>query len=253
MRAAAVRGGALGEILKIPTPQDPEEGLKELIRLAHEAAQGETISAVCVGFASTIVNNSPYHPTNKKQWHAFPLTKRLQKELNASTAIFNDAALAGLGEAHYGAGKGSKILAYVTVSTGVGGVRVVDGIIDPTTYGFEMGHHIINTGIFHNISGPAAKERYGVEPWDLPEAARRELADELTTGLYNTTLFWSPDTIVLGGSMITGKNPIPIDSIEVELTKRLANDYPTGPSIKKAALGDHSGLYGAMAYLAPRG
>jgi predicted NBD/HSP70 family sugar kinase len=34
-------------------------------------------------------------------------------------------------------GKGPAIIAYITISTGVNGVRIVDGEIDRATYGFE--------------------------------------------------------------------------------------------------------------------
>jgi glucokinase len=206
--------------------------------------------AVCAGYPTAIVDGALYRPTSIAKWHGLPLAARLTEVLGAPATVINDAALAGLGEAHYGAGKGSKIMAYLTISTGVGGARIVDGHIDRATYGFEMGHQIIDAGVLHKlIAGKEMKARFGVEAWELSEDARETLAHELTTGLYNTTLFWSPDTIVLGGSMITGSNPIPIEGIEAALATLLINDYPTGPSIKKAALGDDSGLYGAMAYL----
>lgn len=44
------------------------------------------------------------------------------------------AELAEMGRA---AGKGPAIIAYITISTGVNGVRIVDGEIDRATYGFE--------------------------------------------------------------------------------------------------------------------
>jgi glucokinase len=250
-RVAVVQDGTLASVSKVKTPKDPEVGVTELARLARGIAEGQAVSAVCAGYASTVVDGTPYRPTNRAEWHGFPLAKRLQDELGAPAVVLNDAALAGLGEARYGAGKDSKILAYITVSTGVGGARIVDGAIDRATYGFEMGHHQVAPGrTFHDISGPAVKERFGVEAKDLvDEKAKATLVSELLTGLYNTTLFWSPDTIVLGGAMILGTNPITIDGVEAELTKRLVDDYPTGPVIKKAALGDNSGLYGAMAYL----
>ena len=58
--------------------------------------------------------------------------------------LANDSDLDGLGEATVGAGKGFNIVAYITVSTGIGGVRIVGGKIDVSTYGFEPGHQIID-------------------------------------------------------------------------------------------------------------
>ena len=58
--------------------------------------------------------------------------------------IANDTAVVGLGEAHRGAGIGYNIVTYITVSTGVGGTRIVDGRIDRRIYGFEPGHQTID-------------------------------------------------------------------------------------------------------------
>lgn len=53
--------------------------------------------------------------------------------------LANDADLVGLGEAVYGAGKGYKVVAYFTVSTGVGGARIVNKRIDKGVFSFEPG------------------------------------------------------------------------------------------------------------------
>jgi glucokinase len=50
----------------------------------------------------------------------------------------------GLGEAVFGAGKGREIVVYMTISTGVGGARIVGGKIDASAMGFEPGHQIID-------------------------------------------------------------------------------------------------------------
>jgi len=63
------------------------------------------------------------------QFSAFddPLKKIVEQRLNHPVSVMNDAVAGALGEATYGAGKGASAFAYVTVSTGVGGVCVLDG------------------------------------------------------------------------------------------------------------------------------
>ena len=55
-------------------------------------------------------------------------------------------ALGGLGEANFGQYKDEKIIAYIAIGTGVGGVRIVDSQIDRNSQGFEPGHQIIVIG-----------------------------------------------------------------------------------------------------------
>jgi len=72
------------------------------------------------------------------QWHAvntdtlagiqkIPLKKILERRLNRPVTVMNDAVAGALGEATFGAGKGIPAFAYVTVSTGVGGICVLNG------------------------------------------------------------------------------------------------------------------------------
>ena len=100
------------------------------------------------------------------------------------------------------------------------------------------------------ISGTAFKKRFHKDPrtaeqldpvWD-------ELARTLAHGLRNSIVHWSPDVIVLGGAMMLGCPLIPISSVENEL-RRIQSVYPELPALRKAALGDHNGLYGAMEFL----
>ena len=65
-------------------------------------------------------------------------------------------------------------------------------------------------------------------------------------------LAWSPDTVVLGGSMITGVNSIPVRHVEETLSRLVKTIYPGVPKVVKAKLSKLGGLYGGMAYLENR-
>ncbi len=62
-------------------------------------------------------------------WDNFPLAAFLQDNLGAPAVICNDADVAGLAEAHFGAGKGLSPIFYITVGTGIGGGLIIDGKI----------------------------------------------------------------------------------------------------------------------------
>jgi len=196
-----------------------------------------------------------------KAYEEQPLAQMLKKKFSAEVYLENDTAMVGLGEAIFGAGKGYDIVAYHTVSTGVGGVRIVNGEIDAFATGFEPGHQILDVDhtILGNskeatlenlVSGSALEERAGMKPYDIPQgdAVWGQLAEYLGYGLRNTILYWSPNVIVLGGSMIVGDPRIKLNDI-ITYTHSTMGDTAPIPDIIDADLGDFGGLYGAMAKL----
>ena len=103
------------------------------------------------------------------------------------------------------------------------------------------------------ISGRALEERSGKKPKEIKsEEVWEAEAKLLAVVLYNVTVFWSPNTIVLGGSMITGSPCIPLEHVEEHL-KKLMKIFPEVPTLKKAELGDFGGLYGSLEYLKQNG
>jgi len=62
-------------------------------------------------------------------WEDFPISRWLTESLGLPAALGNDADVAGLAEATFGAGKGVSPIFYVTVGSGIGGGFIVDGRI----------------------------------------------------------------------------------------------------------------------------
>ncbi|MBP3956967.1 ROK family protein [Gemmata sp. G18] len=62
-------------------------------------------------------------------WDGFPLADWVSDLVGAPAVLCNDADVAGLGEALFGAGKGLSPIFYITVGTGVGGGLIIDGQI----------------------------------------------------------------------------------------------------------------------------
>ena len=79
-----------------------------------------------------------FNTTKPSRVHNFELTKELEKITGISVQLENDANLAGLAETVIGAGKGKKIVEFLTISTGVGAGLCIDGQIYRGAKGFAQ-------------------------------------------------------------------------------------------------------------------
>lgn len=253
------------EPIKFKTPKKFDEGVTAIVdavkNLTDEPIRG------CAGGIRGMLNHDKtelIQDSKLSGWCDQPLVATLKKKLKAEVYLENDAATVGLGEAHFGAGEGHEIVVYHTVSTGVGGAKIENGVIDSYRDGFEPGHQILDIDqtilgeeieptLENLVSGDALERRSGVKPYEIPQedAVWDQLAQYLAFGLRNTILYWSPDIIVLGGSMIVGDPRILLDDI-IRHTNEVMGDSDACPLIVDAKLGDEGGLYGAMAILQQR-
>lgn len=265
MRVAGSRDGiTFSEPVRRETPVDDfDTGVRLFVEMARGIADGEKIEVVVGGIAGSFdaEKTALWKSPNIPGWEGKPLKKRLEEEFGVGVFLENDAALAALGEAVQGAGRGYPIVGYITVGTGVGGARIVDGKIDRTALGFEPGHQLVSCGggsgthasreadLESFISGAAFKRRYGKEPYEVTDTeAWEEAAHTLAVGLHNAAVFWSPDAVVLGGSMITGNPAIELERVREHLGKTLTI-FKAPLVVLKAQLGDTGGLQGALALL----
>ncbi len=62
-------------------------------------------------------------------WDDFPISEWLSNQVQKPVVAGNDADVAGLAEAHFGAGKGASPIFYITVGSGIGGGFIIDGQI----------------------------------------------------------------------------------------------------------------------------
>lgn len=231
------------------TPHNFEDWMRTLKEIIPSLTQGRKMGGIVVGVPGTLTKNGEIEVTpNLPEWKDIPLKKQLGETFDCEVLLENDAALVGLGEAVYGAGKDHPIVAYLTISTGVGGVRIVDGAIDRNIFGFEIGHTIIDVenhkDVESIISGGALEKHFGMPSHEVKDVSLWEKINHYA-GVFgaNTIMYWSPSVVVYGGPVM---NDLHIETIEREAKKFLFM-YAETPIFVRGTLKDFGGLYGALA------
>lgn len=242
------------EIVKTPT--DFMEAIDLLSKRANALARGDKFDIAVMGLAAPI-NPERTQTVNTggiRSWFGKPLKSLLEKKFGVPTYLENDAIMAALGEASFGAGRGYEIVGYLTFSTGVGGAKVVNGQVDPRRIGFEPAFMITHANsnneaeskddeIGRRLDGKFIEETFGQKPEDIKDPKFWEGIKRLMAiTINNSIVMWSPDVIVIGGGMTKS---IRIEEV-IAATKRIFRAFPELPDIKLAKLGDIGGLYGAL-------
>lgn len=245
---------SFGEPIIFPTPQNFDEWFAILIGHINSLTQGGQITTIIAGMACifspdhSVIHISPHLPA----WQGINLKEKLGGWFNCEAILENDTALVGLGEAVFGSGKGYDIAVYITISTGVGGVRIVDGKVDRNKFGFEIGHQIVNADgkeLEYYLAGSSHEKRFGIPSREIknPELWK-EVNYYAGIMLANTIMYWSPAVIVLGGPVVNDMN---LDDVTAH-AKKFTPMYETLPVIVRSSLKALGGLYGGMAYLKNR-
>jgi len=212
-------------------------------------------------------------------WKGENPVEDLARIFQVKVAMENDGDAAALGEAGWGAGRNKKRLMYVTVGTGIGTGFIVDGRlyrgVDASHP--EVGHHLVDPsgppcvcgfrGCWESLAaGPAMAEWTKKEaPADYPhrdiltakqicqlarsgdELARRAVdrqAYYLGLGLANLVTIFTPDAIVLGGSVMKSADLL-LDGIRKVIRESCRLVPWERTELALASLGEDSNLIGA--------
>ena len=212
--------------------------IEHLLRAMLTAAGGE-LAGIGIGSTGPVdpltgeFGDVNFFPT----WRGQNLVVDLARIFGVRVAIENDADASALAEAAWGAGKNKKRLIYVTIGTGIGAGIVLDGQLYRGADGAhpEIGHHVIDAsgpscmcgfhGCWESLAAGPAMVSWTESnmPNDYPHrdhlTAKRvcELAREgdalamqavdrearyLGLGMANLVTLYTPDAIVLGGSVM---------------------------------------------------
>lgn len=250
--AVSESGAGFAEPRIFPTPQNFEEGISKIISTSKELLKNIRPKIISVGVAGPLNSKKTklINSVNLEGWNQKPLHKQLFMEFGCDVIIENDAVLAGMGEAIYGAGKEHELVAYLTLSTGIGGSIFYNGDVLPNSRGYEPGHHIIdvinNQSLEQLAGGASLEKKYGKPPEEIKDP---EIWDEVTyniaVGIHNAILFWSPDIVVVGGGLVI-HNAVKVPDLNKYLYE-IVQIFPNMPKIEKSVFGETAGLYGALA------
>ena len=155
--AAIYDNGKMLDVFSMPVikGEPGEETIKKLIDLVSGYISYNNISDQIVGIGIGIpglldVEKGVVVMSNNLKWEDLPIADMFKARLPYPVRIANDANVAALGEALYGAGKGVPYVIMLTLGTGVGGGIVLNGQLYEGNkgQGAELGH-IVKIGRAH--------------------------------------------------------------------------------------------------------
>jgi glucokinase len=138
--------------------------------LAKVAIDRSRLRGAGIGFGGP-VDDSTHTVIKSHQiegWDNFPLARWIEEVTGLPAVLGNDADVAGLAEALFGAGKGLSPVFYITVGSGIGGGLIINGEIyrGCGRGGAEIGHlrvPVQSNGGFWRVTLEDAASGWGIE------------------------------------------------------------------------------------------
>ena len=227
------------------------------------AAVGSGVAAlgVCVPGIVHPVTGVVSDCSNLPGWGEFALGPWLSDHFGVAVTVVNDARAATWAEFQTGAGSGVNNLAFLTLSTGIGGGFVFDGRLYQGTRGVagEWGEMRDDQGLTveRSAAGSAVERLFGIRAEDLrtlhnqgdPRAqeAFQHLVTRCGRLMANVATLVDPDIIVIGGGL-SQLGPWLLDALQVQIR---AQAYSLSREVKlvPARWGDEAGVRGVLGLL----
>jgi glucokinase len=180
IRAAVLHGATRLSRIGLLTGENPtpDRVIPRMIQAVEQAIEDagttlDRIAGIGVGAPGPLNSRTGvvFSPPNLPGWVDVPLSDILHEHFKLPIFVENDANAAALAEYMFGAGKGSREVVYLTISTGIGGGIIADGRIVEGIVGTagELGHMTIdlhgprcncgNIGCLESISSGTAIAR----------------------------------------------------------------------------------------------
>jgi len=263
--------------------------LEKLLKTIDDVLEGTDINEVkAIGIGSPgplDVEKGLIVYTPNLPFKNFNIVQPIKDRYKLDTYLDNDANVATLSEFMFGAGKGSKNMVFITVSTGIGGGAIINGSLfrGSTSNALEVGHTTVmkggprcgcgNTGCAEAVaSGTAIMKRAkealeskvetSLNSYDQVTAKEvfleAEKGDKVSKDILNDALSYlgitvanlantfDPDKIVIGGG-VSEAGRIVFDKIEEEMERRCLKTIYNHCNVEKAVLGNQAGVLGAAA------
>ncbi len=246
--AAFTEAGEITEERRFATPQNYPAFITELANEVAKLTTREFKHGVVAVPGRLDRQNGIAIAFGNLPWENVPIQKDCQKIFGCPIQIENDANLAALSEAAVIKDRFRKVL-YLTVSTGIGGGYVVDGVLDPDTLDAEVGAQLMeHDGQLMKwekfASGKAIVAKYGKRASEITDPhAWKAIAKNLSVGIYNAIRTYTPDAIVIGGGV--GGH---LDKFRQPLEEQLHELRPdlTFPPIREAHRPTQAVIYGCF-------
>jgi glucokinase len=126
-------------------PEEEAGGiLRQIETIGRELVERHRPTAIGIGFGGPVDADEgrTLMSHQVEGWADFGLAAWCRETFGLPAAISNDADAAGLAEALFGAGRGHRVVFYITVGSGIGGALVIDGRVYGGGHGIasEIGH-----------------------------------------------------------------------------------------------------------------
>lgn len=273
VRAAVVdeAGQVLNRLRRSTPTDDPSPAF--LVEMMQEVRGDEDCGRAVIGLPGVIDHENEVlvkAPNLPQRWIPMLTDAWLTERSGLAISLANDADLAAVGEAAFGAGRGFRDVVYVTISTGIGaGIVLGDHLMRGRYSGGELGHTILSRtalaagepatvedlGSGTSITRRAEAAGLGFTGAELAEKVREGHAgatdvwnkaiESAAAGIVNLCWIVTPQAVVVGGGVgMNGDLVLPIISEAI---------VAHGPGVSKVAvlnagLGDDAALAGAAAW-----
>lgn len=287
-----INAGLVNEIGELSYPKsvktEKEQGYAEVIKkitnlISFYQEKEPYIKSVGLALPGSVDSDNGiciYCPNLK--WENVEISQEIENDTGLKVNLVNDANAACLGDYHYGVGKKSSNIIYLTLGTGVGSAVIIKDklLLGKDKAAPEAGHMIINPGGYPCscgslgcletlVSATAIRRRYkeklakstSVTQIDLEKLTTKDiflaykskdkLAKEiieetkyyLAIGISNLVNIFNPEKVILAGGVMNSREII-LDDLEILVKK---DTYPSmrNFTISASSLANNAGVIGA--------
>jgi glucokinase len=259
------------------------EGIRTIIKNTFAKLDMDRIRGIGIGFGGPVDHKTGkiFRSYHIEGWTDFSITNWLRELTGVFVSVDNDANVAALGEALYGAGRNYDNVYYVTLGSGLGAGLVVDRKVyhGASPGEMEMGHIRLDRSgrtVQDSSSGWGVDEKIRQAIKDNPKSILAKLAanangseskflvaamdqgdvdakkilddsmDDFAFGLSHAVHLLHPQTVVMGGGLSLLGEPLRTRA-QKKLSGYLMDAFQPGPDIQLSKLKEDAVPVGALA------
>ena len=279
--AVVDRGGVVRRAVRMATPLgNAEQTWGAVATVVEDVLRGEGVAGVGIASAGPVdVDAGTVSPINIPEWHGFPLRDRVAELVpGVPVELAGDGPCMALGEHWLGAGRDSRFMLGLVVSTGVGGGLVLGGrpFGGRTGNAGHLGHVVVEPdgdpcacggrGCAETVAGgPRLVAWARRQGWQAPDGADAALlaaaagaGDEIPKAAFaragravGLAIAATAAVVDLGLAVVGGgvaqAGDLLFDPIRQAVAEHCGLSYLDGLRVEPARLGGRAGLVGAAA------